>query len=314
LSYKKIFDFNLIFGWLALLCFGFPGLTQSAFLNIRIQDSLIYLHADQVSLIHVLKNITEKADILFESSDPLTKPVSLDLEGISIEKCVRRLLANHNYSLSFKKTEDSHFVITSVQVLGHASGSGFKPTSKPGSVARTHAEVRPLSDPPPQIESESHTVSEDPFQRYETDRFKQAFENTDMLSEEIAIAEPERPALPEGAPVPEGLSRIPIPKETHHLEGIRIKEVVTSSVFAQIGLREGDVIQNVNGKQVATKREFIEALQKVPEEQPMVRIARVTENGMMDPIYLKLQGAKEESGNSPPQVKELGAGNKQETQ
>ena len=60
-------------------------------------------------------------------------------------------------------------------------------------------------------------------------------------------------------------------------------------MFNKIGLEEGDIVHDVNGKLVRTAGEFIEALQTASKEQTMIRIGRVNKNNRMDPIYIELQ-------------------------
>jgi len=60
-------------------------------------------------------------------------------------------------------------------------------------------------------------------------------------------------------------------------------------VFNKIGLEEGDIVHDVNGKPVGTAEEFIEALQTAPKkQQPMIKIERLRDNGEMHPIYIEL--------------------------
>ena len=127
---------------------------------------------------------------------------------------------------------------------------------------------------------------EDPFRKYEKDWFKQEFENIDRIAEEISMETSEGPTRPEGIPLPEDA---PSPQGQSPLgEGIKIKEIATASVFKKIGLKNGDVIRDVNGQLVKTKEEFIKALQKASEDQTMIRIERTNETGMMNPIYIEL--------------------------
>lgn len=90
-----------------MLCIGVLGEAHGASLKVSIQGDRVSLHADRVSLMRVLETIGRKANIRIESNDPLTKPVSLDLSGLSVEDSLRRLLAKQNYTLIFKKTAET---------------------------------------------------------------------------------------------------------------------------------------------------------------------------------------------------------------
>jgi len=65
-------------------------------------------------------------------------------------------------------------------------------------------------------------------------------------------------------------------------------------------LKDGDVVQDVNGKPVLTKEDFIKALQEEPKNQPMIRIARTDGNGMMNPIYIQLNSPEYPDPSNPP--------------
>ena len=294
---KKVFKMDvkrkqpyiiLIVGWFTALCFGFSGIAQAATLKVRVENDRVYLHADKVSLISVLKAIAEKADIVLESGDPLTNQVSLDLTGVSIEEGIRRLLAKKNYSLTFKKTGENRFAITEIRIIASGSIKKTRLRATPGKTTRVNTATRSATPPPP-VKSTPQEEMEDPFRKYEKDWFKQELENSDQLADEITMEAPEESMQPEGASLPKGAQPSQVPPL--YSEGIKVKEIATASVFTKIGLKKGDVIRDVNGQRVKTKEEFIKALQKASEGQSMIRIERTHENNMMNPIYIELNSS-----------------------
>ena len=289
LKYVESSHLILIVTWVLIFYIGLSGYAQAASLKLKIQNDRVYLRADQVSLISVLKAIAEKADIYLESGDPLTKPISLELNDVPIEDSVRRLLAKQNYTLIFKKIGDTRFLLTEIRILAPGTKEKTRPRVIPRRVARVDTATKLTAHPsPPPVEPTPQELDESPFRRYEKDWFKQELENIDLISDEITMETSERPLLPEGAPVPDGLSLTSMPKDPSQPGGMGIKEIVAFSVFAQIGLKDGDVVRDVNGQMVETKEEFIKALQKASEDRQMIRIERTHENGMMNPIYIEL--------------------------
>jgi S1-C subfamily serine protease len=70
--------------------------------------------------------------------------------------------------------------------------------------------------------------------------------------------------------------------------GIKLTRVPKDSFFSSIGLNDGDIVQDVNGERVETAEDFVEALQAATEEQTIIRIARIRNNNLIDPIYIEL--------------------------
>jgi hypothetical protein len=243
---RKTFSF-----FLNAVCFVVIGLVSvsnlyAASLSLNVQNSRIDIHAEQVPLIDILRTISDEAEIIIETRDPLTELVSLNLKGASIEQCLRRLLGNRNYALTYKKIGDNQIVPTSMRIFGTGSVTLIKPEIK----------TEPLTPPP-----------EDPLKRIDRKTFEQAFGESNKLAKQIAAhfvsGDPER-------------------------SGIKLTRVLKNSIFSDIGLKDGDIVQDVNGERVETAEDFIEALQTATEDQTMLRIARIKNNNLMDPIYIEL--------------------------
>ena len=282
----------LIVGCFTAICFGISGIAQAATLKVSVKNDKVYLQAKNVPLGNVLEAIAEKADIVLESGDPLTKPVSLDLAGVSIEDCIRRLLANNNYSLTFEKTGENQFSVTEIRVIAPGAKEKTRPREAPRKTTPVDTARRTAPPPPPEKITQP-AGREDPFRKYEKDWFKQELEDVEQLAEEITMEEEEEEeesmSQPEGVTLPKDAP--PSQQDPSSREGIKIKEIATASVFDKMGLKNGDVIRDVNGQAVKTKEEFIKALQKASEEQSMIRIERTHENNMMNPIYIELNSS-----------------------
>jgi len=273
--------------------------THAALLNVSVQGDRVSLQAREVSLGSVVRAIVEEAGIDLKSSDPLTKPISMELAGLSVEETLRRLLAQQNFTLIFRKTSEAKFVITEVRILPQGGRENTVPAARPERPVRVETPVN-IPPPPSPPEAAPPGPMVDPVKRYERDGFRQEFENIHRIAEDIAIDAPETPPMPEDAPVPEGMPSPMAPRLTSNPGGMRIKEVAPSSVFSQIGLKGGDVVRDVNGKAVTSKEEFIEVLQEALEDQPMIRIDRADENNMTNPIYIQLNSPEYPDPSNPP--------------
>lgn len=274
----------LIAGCVFVSCLGIGGVARAASLQLSIQEDRVDLHADRVSLISVLKAIAREADIRLECHVPLTRPVSLDLKGVSIEDSVRRLLFKHNHTLIFARTGDADFSLTKISVIPSGTKGESKPQAAPQATVRPAAVQKEIA--PPTVSTHTpHEALGESFRRYEKDQFRQEFENMDRLLDEIAMVPADDLAIPD----PSG-------------SVAKIDSIASSSILEQIGLKGGDVIRDVNGQQVNGKKEFLWALQRASEDQSMIRIERTNENGMMDPIYIELSSADSPSSTTPPPI------------
>lgn len=231
----------LMLGCLTVICLTAFGTAQASSLSVNVQGTLVDIQADQVPLIDILKAISEKTGISIKTSDSLREPVSLDLKGTTLEKCLRRLLANQSYTLAFHKTKSDQFIPVDLRIIG---------TGAPSLIERA---------PPP----------DDHMKRYQKDRIAREFGDARKLSTQIS-AEPL--------------------KEGPDQRGIRIARLSEDSFLKTIGLKEGDIVNDVNGHPVKTVQEFTEALQSASKEisPSIIRIERLNSNGEIDPIYIEL--------------------------
>jgi len=87
------------------------------------------------------------------------------------------------------------------------------------------------------------------------------------------------------------LKQIDVEPLSDELKGIRLETVKSPSVFADLGLSQGDVITNINNQPVRTKDDLIKSLN--PKLLPSwIRIERKNAQQQEDPIYIRLTGIK----------------------
>jgi C-terminal processing protease CtpA/Prc len=116
------------------------------------------------------------------------------------------------------------------------------------------------------------TLPENPMKDYmkdyEKERFKKEFEDEEKLLNLISTG-PSK-GSPDG-------------------RGITITSVSEGSVFQKIGLKEGDLIYDVNGMSITTVQDFILVLKSVSSTaQPHLRIGLRREDNSTHPIYIQL--------------------------
>ncbi|HLA26924.1 MAG TPA: PDZ domain-containing protein [Syntrophales bacterium] len=240
--------------WPAFFCFEGLGTARAASLQLDIRNSLIVLKAKQTPIIDILKAVADRTGFTFETTDPLTEPVSVDIEALTLEECVRHLLANRNYSIIFEKNKKDIFVLKSLYIIGAGATTRVQP--RPG-LSRQQSDL-PVDMPP----------QHDPVRKFEKDWLAKEFDDYKKLEKEIVTESKQED--------PMGV-------------GIRINKISRNSPLRKIGLTEGDVIHDINGKSVQTTGEFIEALQSAFRSQEMIRIELTQKNDRVEPIYIKVQ-------------------------
>ncbi|MBN1930698.1 MAG: PDZ domain-containing protein [Desulfobacterales bacterium] len=259
LNYAKLFNHSII-GYIFCLFLSFLGMAQASSLNINVTNSLIDIEANQSPLINVLQAISLKTGMILKTEDSLTDSITLHLYEASIEDCLRRLLANRNYVLLFRKTENNRFVPIEVRILGNNTLKTIN--EKNNFISKSNSDIGrdPLN-------------AEDYKKKYRKKWFEQKIQNKNILTKQISAIPADK-----GTKLPEDQSG----------KGILIKNISIDSIFHQIGINEGDIISDVNGTSVNTTDDFIDALQSSPGKLPSIRIERLKNNHEIDPIYIEL--------------------------
>jgi len=107
---------------------------------------------------------------------------------------------------------------------------------------------------------------EDSIKSYEKDWFRREFEDENRLLKQISAS-----PSSVGPDIP----------------AILITKISENSPFQQIGLKEGDVIHDVNGNPISTVRDFIQILKSVSKaEEPNLMISLRRSNDSRQPIYV----------------------------
>ncbi len=224
------------------------GIAEGKALKLNVRDSVIDIEAHDVLLIDILNAISAQTGLSLKLGKPLTETVTFDLKAVSLEEALKRLLVNQNYALSYRKTKDDRFLPEELRVVGVGTQRTFAVESR-----------RVIADQvmPP----------DEPYQRrFDKTWFGQQFGRASTLSAQITA--------------------------THFTEdsldrGILITGIAPDSPLQKLGLRVGDLIQNVDGKAVSSAQEFLQILSSFQGDQPM-RIERA-HGTITSPIYINLQ-------------------------
>jgi hypothetical protein len=100
--------------------FGERGGTSFSFVQ---RGDRISIYAERVAADFILDELRAVGGPTYASLEPLTRPVTLTLHGVSIETMLRRMLEGYNYSLHYENGRLAH-----VRVLHMMPGRGYKVT------------------------------------------------------------------------------------------------------------------------------------------------------------------------------------------
>ena len=236
----------LIIAGVCLLAF---GIAEGKALKLSVRDSVIDIEAHDVPLADILNAISAQTGLSLKLGTPLTETVAFDLKALSLEEALKCLLVNHNYALSYRKTNDNRFLPEELRVVGVGTSERTFPVESRKAIA------------------DQVTPPDEPYQRkFDKTWFGQQFGRASTLSDQITARHFTEDSLD---------------------RGILITGIAPESPLQKLGLRVGDLIQNVDGKAVRSAQEFLQILSSFEGDQPM-RIERA-HGTITSPIYINLQ-------------------------
>lgn len=223
---------------------------------VRIDDlKRVYVSAEDVSIEDILNKISTQTGMKLDSAADLSETISIHIENETIEKCLQLILDGKNYVVLFRKTGDNKFTPVELKIYPTITETGEGKNQTPLNVP---------SDQPVNVSGPKGITN------YDRASFERAFGDRNSLLAQIKADE---------TIYGEGTEDI----------GIRISGLAEDSVFKRIGLETGDIVRDVNGRQVKSLKEFIDAIQAVLAEQlPTIRIARMKHNGRHQPLYINI--------------------------
>jgi len=225
------------------------GIAEGKALKLSVRDSVIDIEAHDVPLADILNAISAQTGLSLKLGTPLTETVAFDLKALALEEALKCLLVNHNYALSYRKTNDNRFLPEELRVVGVGTSERTFPVESRKAI------------------TDQVTPPDEPYQRkFDKTWFGQQFGRASTLSDQITARHFTEDSLD---------------------RGILITGIAPESPLQKLGLRVGDLIQNVDGKAVRSAQELLQILSSFEGDQPM-RIERA-HGTVTSPIYINLQ-------------------------
>jgi len=276
--------------------------------SVRFQQSRLTVNVKNTSLESVLRKVAEQAGISVTIYGRLDRSVTLNFEDLPLEKGIKKLLARTNTSFLYKTetTSSGHklnvlekvFIFgggSSAEIIRLGANSESLPALNPektGKVtSRSPKDTQIIKRYSPQavaVISRSETdQSADPRQltmtRTEREKFK-SFSSVEVTSQIQATSTilHEKDANLENHTQAEADD----PENT----GLEITSIIQDSIFSKMGLRSGDIIQNINGSPVADTDQLTKAIFSVVAGpgSDMLRI-EIERDGKVEPIYVMME-------------------------
>lgn len=222
------------------------GMARGTAVSIDMQDSVISIEAHEAALAVILHALAEKTGLSLDLRKPLTENISFDLKNVTLEEAIRRLMASHNYALTYRRTSDGRFQPDKLFVF-EASASQRSSSQASADNVRT---------PPKQARPDDH---------FKMAWFREQITDADKLSGQLSATSF---------------------YDRSGAVNVLINAISDESPLRVIGLRPGDVIQNVNGKAVRSVQEFLQHLVSLPDNTSFVRIQR---GSNAHPLYLRFE-------------------------
>jgi hypothetical protein len=222
--------------------------------TLEMHDTLVDIMAEDVPLHVILKEISAQSGLVLRSAEMADELISCHLTAVSLTQFLEKLLVNWNYALLTKINTQGRSVPATLWVLN-------KNTNR----------LTPNDTTSPRIltklEDDILHLPQDHVKRFKQDDVASVFADSEIVLETISTK-----------------------KYVHdnHESGFEITRLTSHSPLRQIGLQEGDVVLDINGRLINSPSEIIQALAHQPEEKTqMIRIERLRD-GEIDPIYIEL--------------------------
>jgi hypothetical protein len=227
-------------------------------ISVQVSNAIINIEARDAVLRDVIQAVSEKTGIVLKLGDPLTELITFSIEDVSAEEALKRLLANRNYTIIFKKTADDCFLPIELRVIGNTPIRGsILPIN---AAVNTVATLKEAEKTPAPVNKDGKT-----FTRAQ---YIQRFQDIDHLSKQIT-------AIPR--------------RDGPFMKGIEITNINTDSVLSEIGIHRGDLISHINGNPIQSVQQFWQSIKSPPENASLVMIGRTMSDGRHSSIYIHLQ-------------------------
>jgi hypothetical protein len=295
---KKDFSFFLFILFLSAL-FLLPDFVFSGNPSvIKIEDQKVTLQARAVALNDILLDLANKAHISLSFFGSCNDVVTMEFADMPLERAFKKLLTGYSCTFGYDERigADGKSLIALSQVFVFSKDASPKNVNL-GNQDRASAQpsVESIKPRPPDVSSPVPLQAQNSQAAMETKAEDDGFIKADR--EIVRNLEPmtlltQFDAVPRQVNLsPGGAAEIGEKDTAIELAGIEIVRVSRKSLFEQIGLKTGDLIRNVNGRQINRPEQVVEAIQRVargPGNGLVIRI-EIQRGDNVEPIYVKME-------------------------
>jgi len=253
---NKIY-FYIFFSVLVLF---FHTLSNASSLKMAYQNGKFDINAQNVPLIEILEGIANRTGIKIMTGVNLDEQISYNFKNVFTEEALKKLLKNHNFAILFRKNNNS-IVIDTIEIMGSKNLIYLNKTFSENASNR--------------------------LQNAEPDRVQNIF-NKNWFTKELEDSKNGAKQIQAEANLNSHSQNDPNEIESKQYQGIQIISVKENSIFDKIGIKENDIITDINGMAVTSESKFI-SLMKSNSDRGVVRIERYNDHDSMNSIYIELK-------------------------
>lgn len=259
MSYRSLlFSMVTIVLFPTIFCVFYPGLSQAASLELKIQDDRVVIKAEDIELREILQAISTETgmQISYFVTDT-SELISCGIDEATLAGSLSSLLKNWNYSLVFAESRVRPGIPESLLLVGRVANTPHS------------ANISSLA--------ENAGNPNDHMQHVAKREFADLFTGEGIQARQLEVQQEDvSSGQADGSSAPFAEQR-----------GIQITSISPGSAFAKIGLHAGDRIYDVNGAKVNSAKDLVTAM-KNPGNHSTIRIERYTNDRNIDPIYIEL--------------------------
>lgn len=253
------------------LLFVFPAsgvAAEAPSFTLKVTDSRIDLVANEAPLGEILTAISREFRLTLRAAEHPGELTSCRLASVPLEQGLEKLLESWNYALLYKKEGQGRALPDILWVMNrNPNRVVVERRGEPGSQGGAREQLLP---------------QEEGGKSYRKEDIAAVFADGDTVLLDIDV----RPA--DGSEFGEAASQ-PMPEEEERPLGIKITRLAETSPINMIGLREGDVVRDVNGAAVGSAADLVRSLAGAATGGvTTLRIER-WRDGQMAPLYLEMR-------------------------
>ncbi|MFZ5758235.1 MAG: hypothetical protein ACOY32_01230 [Thermodesulfobacteriota bacterium] len=253
------------------LLFVFPAsgvAAEAPSFTLKVTDSRIDLVANEAPLGEILTAISREFRLTLRAAELPGELTSCRLASVPLEQGLEKLLESWNYALLYKKEGQGRALPDILWVMNrNPNRVVVERRGEPGSQGGAREQLLP---------------QEEGGKSYRKEDIAAVFADGDTVLLDIDV----RPA--DGSEFGEAASQ-PMPEEEERPLGIKITRLAETSPINMIGLREGDVVRDVNGAAVGSAADLVRSLAGAATGGvTTLRIER-WRDGQMAPLYLEMR-------------------------